>query len=194
MKTNTQILIDSIPQGALRKENYRIAEASIPSLKSNEVLLKTVAIAITAGTRAGLQGSASYAGTPQTGIPMNATGIGRVEASESEEFRINELVVAPTGWQLYSKHATNVVNKIDPLHNPIDYLGPLGINGLTAYFGLLEVAKLISHDIVMISAAGGSVGHIAGQIAKLKGSRVIGICGDTKNLRNWLALLTLTRH
>ncbi len=76
MTTNTQVLIDSLPQGKLEARHYRLHEGDLATLDAGEVLVKTTAFAITAGTRAGLQGSASYAGAPQAGIVMNATGVG----------------------------------------------------------------------------------------------------------------------
>ena len=81
---NNQVLIDSLPEGKLSADNFRLSEAPLPTAGAGEVLVKTTAFAITAGTRAGLQGSASYAGAPQTGIVMNATGVGEVVTSEVE--------------------------------------------------------------------------------------------------------------
>ena len=88
MEMNKQVIIDSLPEGKLVADNYRIIESPIPKPDQGEVLVKTTSFAITAGTRAGLQGSASYAGAPKTGIVMNCTGIGEVVES-SDEFRID---------------------------------------------------------------------------------------------------------
>ena len=74
MSKNTQVLIDSLPEGKLSESNYKLVESPMPEASEGEVLVKTIAFAITAGTRAGLQGSASYAGAPQTGIVMNSLG------------------------------------------------------------------------------------------------------------------------
>jgi NADPH-dependent curcumin reductase CurA len=126
------------------------------------VLIRTTAFAITAGTRAGLQGSASYAGAPTNGVVMNATGVGEVIESRSELLTTGQLVVA---------------------HNPLDYLGPLGVNGLTAYFGLFRVGQPAAGETVMVSAAAGSVGHLVGQMAKLSGARVVGVCGSDEKGR-----------
>ena len=138
---NQQVLIDSLPQGKLSAGNYRLAETEIAAPKAGEVLVKTTAFAITAGTRAGLQGSASYAGAPTTGVVMNSTGVGEVIDSTVEAFSVGDAVVAPTGWQTLSLHEARALTKIDPAHNPVDYLGPMGVNGLTAYFGLLQIGK-----------------------------------------------------
>jgi NADPH-dependent curcumin reductase CurA len=92
MAQNLKILIDSLPSDKLTTDAYRVAETPIPNIGDNEVLVKTTAVAITAGTRAGLQGSASYAGAPKTGIVMNGTGVGEVAASNSAEFSVGEAV------------------------------------------------------------------------------------------------------
>jgi NADPH-dependent curcumin reductase CurA len=178
MTQNTQVLIDSLPQGKLEASHYRMVQTPIPEPGSDEILVKTTAFAITAGTRAGLQGSASYAGAPKAGIVMNATGVGEVVASNSASVAIGSRVLAPTGWQAYSVQRAKDVELIPAEHDPIHYLGPLGVNGLTAYFGLLHVGQPKPEETVMVSAAAGSVGHLVGQIGKIKGCRVVGVCGS----------------
>ena len=175
---NQQVLIDSLPQGKLSAGNYRLAETEIAAPKPGQVLVKTTAFAITAGTRAGLQGSASYAGAPTTGVVMNSTGVGEVIDSTVEAFSVGDAVVAPTGWQTLSLHEARALTKIDPAHNPVDYLGPMGVNGLTAYFGLLQIGKPQAGETVMVSAAAGSVGHLVGQMARINGCRVVGVMGS----------------
>ena len=175
---NQQVLIDSLPQGPLQASNYRLAQSETPVPGPGEVLVKTKAFAITAGTRAGLQGSASYAGAPRAGIVMNGTGVGEVVASEAASISLGCNVMAPTGWQEYSVHKADAVTVIPEAHDPIHYLGPLGVNGLTAYFGLMEVGQPRAGETVMVSAAAGSVGHLVGQIARLQGCEVVGVCGS----------------
>jgi NADPH-dependent curcumin reductase CurA len=178
MMKNRQVLIHSLPQGKLRADNYRIHEADLPEPGPGEVLVRTLAFAITAGTRAGLQGSASYAGAPQAGIVMNGTGVAEVIDSRHDEFSRGDRVLGPTGWQSHAALAASALTKIPGSHDPIHYLGPLGVNGLTAYFGLLEVGQPRSGETVMVSAAAGSVGHLVGQMAKLQGCRVVGVTGS----------------
>jgi NADPH-dependent curcumin reductase CurA len=178
MTTNRQVLIDTLPQGKLSVDNYRLVEAPMPEAGEGQVLVKTMAFAITAGTRAGLQGSASYAGAPQTGVVMNGTGVGEVIESRSDVIAAGDFVLAPTGWQAYSVHDAGRVSTIDPGRDPVQYLGPLGGNGLTAYFGLLRVGRPEPGETVMVSAAAGSVGHLVGQMAKIRETRVVGVCGS----------------
>ena len=183
MTSNPQVLIDSLPKGKLSADNYRLNEGAMPEPADGEVLVKTIAFAITAGTRAGLQGSASYAGAPTTGVVMNSTGVGEVIESRSSDLAVGDRVIGPTGWQAFSSQASTDLTRLDPTHDPVDYLGPLGVNGLTAYFGLLRVGQPVAGETVMVSAAAGSVGHLVGQIAKIKGAKVVGVCGSEEKGR-----------
>ncbi|MEM7097373.1 MAG: NADP-dependent oxidoreductase [Pseudomonadota bacterium] len=175
---NKQVLIDSLPQGKLTAQNYRVETNNVAEPEAGQVLVKTIAFAITAGTRAGLQGSASYAGAPKSGIVMNGTGVGEVVISGDDSVAVGSKVLAPTGWQQYSVHKASDVTLLDDNYDPVHYLGPLGVNGLTAYFGLLEIGQPAAGETVMVSAAAGSVGHLVGQIAKIKGAHVVGVCGS----------------
>jgi NADPH-dependent curcumin reductase CurA len=178
MRENQQVLIDSLPQGKLVADNYRLETAPMPVAGDDEVLVKTMAFSITAGTRAGLQGSASYAGAPRAGRVMNGSGVGEVVESNCVDVPVGSRVKASTGWQQFSVHKGSDASLIPTSHDPILYLGPLGVSGLTAYFGLLDIGQPRAGETVLVSAAAGSVGHIVGQIAKIKGARVVGVCGS----------------
>ena len=175
---NQQVLIERLPSGKLQAEDYRLADAPMPEAGAGQVLLKTLAFAIAAGTRAGLQGSASYAGAPAAGRVMNGSGVGEVVASNAPNIAVGDRVTAATGWQQYAAMDAEHVTVIDPAHDPIHYLGPMGVNGLTAYFGLLDVSNPQAGETVMVSAAAGSVGHMVGQMAKIRGCEVVGVCGS----------------
>ncbi|MET0458325.1 MAG: NADP-dependent oxidoreductase [Ilumatobacteraceae bacterium] len=175
---NRQILIASLPTGPLAVTDYELHSGAVPEPGPGEVLVRTLAITIGAGQRAGLQGSASYAGAPTTGIVMSGTGVARVETSDDPAFEPGDVVVGPTGWQDYSVHAGRDLTKVDDDGDPALHLGVLGTNGLTAYFGLLDVGRPQAGETVVVSAASGSVGHIVGQLARIQGCRTVGIAGS----------------
>lgn len=183
MPENRQVLIASLPSGHLQPGDFEVKTAAIPACGDGEVLCRTLALTIGAGQRAGLQGSASYAGAPVAGVVMGGTGVARVESSNSSEFRAGDVVVAPTGWQDYSVHPARALRRVDPRTDPALHVGVLGTNGLTAYFGLLEVGRPRPGETVVVSAAAGSVGHIVGQIAKRQQRRVVGIAGSDEKCR-----------
>ena len=175
---NRQIIVASLPSGALSASDFELRDAPEPQPGEGEVLCRTLAITMGAGQRAGLQGSASYAGAPATGVVMGGTGVARVEASNDPSFRPGDVVVAPTGWQELSVHGARTLQRVDGDADPALHLGALGTNGLTAYFGLLDVGRPVEGETVVVSAASGSVGHLVGQIARIRGCRTVGVAGS----------------
>jgi NADPH-dependent curcumin reductase CurA len=178
MAGNTQVLIAAVPAGPLALSHFAVQDAPAPDCAAGEVLCRTLAITIGAGQRAGLQGSASYAGAPKAGVVMGGTGVARVEASNAAGFAAGDLVVGPTGWQSLSVQKPAALRKVPDGTDPALHLGVLGTNGLTAYFGLLDLGRPRAGETVVVSAAAGSVGHIVGQIAKRLGCRVVGVAGS----------------
>jgi NADPH-dependent curcumin reductase CurA len=178
MTENRQMLIASLPEGALAESDFELRSSSVPEPGDGEVLVRTLALTIGAGQRAGLQGSASYAGAPTAGRVMGGTGIGRVEASNDAGVGVGDLVRTDTGWQDYVVRRATSVEKVDAAIDPAHHLGVMGTNGLTAYFGLLDVGDPQPGETVVVSAAAGSVGHVVGQVAKVLGCRVVGVAGS----------------
>ncbi len=183
MTANRQVLIASLPSGNMQASDFEVQTAELAPPADGQVLCKTIAITIGAGQRAGLQGSASYAGAPIAGRLMSGTGLATVEESQSPQLRPGDLVVGQTGWQEYSVHDASELRQVDGPADPGLHLGALGTNGLTAYFGLLEVGRPNAGDTVVVSAAAGSVGHMVGQMARLHGCHVVGVAGSEAKCR-----------
>jgi NADPH-dependent curcumin reductase CurA len=191
MTDNRQVIIASLPEGPLAESNFEVRAAERPEPQAGEILCRTLAITIGAGQRAGLQGSASYAGPPVAGRVMTGNGIARVETSADPSVPAGALVSAPTGWQEYSVHPRSALSVLPPGADPARQLGALGTNGLTAYFGVFAVGQPRPGETVLVSAAAGSVGHIAAQLAKIHGCRVIGVAGTDEKCRKLIDELEL---
>ena len=176
--TNRQVVIATLPRDALTATDFELRNAQVPVAGDGDVVCRTIALTIGAGQRAGLQGSASYAGAPVAGRVMGGTGIACVTASNDPAFAIGDLVRGDTGWQDYSVQKARSLQKVDPALDPAHLLGALGTNGLTAYFGLTDIGRPKLGDTVLVSAAAGSVGHLVGQMAKVLGARVVGVVGS----------------
>ena len=175
---NRQIVIQSLPEGPLAVGNFamRTQAAAVPG--GGELLCRTLALTVGAGQRAGLQGSASYAGAPKAGVVMGGSGVARVEASKADAVAVGDLVTCRSGWQDYSVQAAAAVQAVEPGGDPAHHLGVYGTNGLTAYFGLFDLGAPQAGQTVVVSAAAGSVGHLVGQMAKISGCRTVGVTGS----------------
>ena len=182
--TNRQILLVQVPTGKLALEHFALREGAIPSANAGEVVLKVRYLSLDAANRAWMQG-ATYRDAVVAGSVMSGAAVAEVVESKAPAFSPGDLVFADTGWQDY---AVLPAKRLVPLPNiePMTHLlSVYGIAGLTAYFGLLKVATPKEGDTVVVSAAAGSVGSLAGQIAKIKGCRVVGIAGGADKCQ-WL--------
>ena len=187
---NRQILLDRLPQGdKLGPEHFRLAEAPVPSAGDGEVLLRTRYISLDAANRAWMQG-ATYRSALEGGQVMAGGALAEVIQSNVSHLAPGDTVFADTGWQDYAVAPGARLEKLPAASlaegEPVTHLMSVyGVAGLTAYFGLLECGRPKAGETVVVSAAAGSVGSVVGQIAKIKGCRVVGIAGGAEKGR-WL--------
>jgi NADPH-dependent curcumin reductase CurA len=182
--TNRQIHIVELPKAKLGPEHFRLAEGAMPVPGDGELLLKTRLISLDAANRAWMQG-ATYRAAIEAGQVMAGGAVAEVVESKSPAFAKGDLVFADTGWQEYAAVNARTAQKLPRIEPMSHLISVYGIAGLTAYFGLLNVGKPKAGETVVVSAAAGSVGVFVGQIAKLKGCRVVGIAGGAKKC-DWL--------
>jgi hypothetical protein len=180
---NKQILLVSRPAGMPTLDNFKLIEAAVPQPQDGEVLLRTVYLSVDPYMRGRMSDRKSY--VPPFGLNevIVGGGIGEVIESRTSAFQSGDIVTGMLGWELYSTAKAAGLRKVDPKLAPVTTaLGVLGMPGLTAYFGLLDIGQPKSGETVLVSGAAGAVGMTVCQIAKIKGCRVVGIAGsDEKN-------------
>ena len=190
MNTNRQWLLAKRPFGVVTKENFEYAETPIPEPGGDEVLVRNLYLSFDPTQRGWMEDRESYLPPVQLGEPMRAGSIGQVVESNNPEFQKGDLVQTTGGWQDFIVAAPGQgvlgLSKIPDGVPPEMMLSVLGVTGLTAYFGLLDLGEPKSDETVLVSGAAGATGSVAGQIAKLKGCRVVGIAGGIDKCR-WLA-------
>ncbi|HLZ75943.1 NADP-dependent oxidoreductase [Phenylobacterium sp.] len=184
-EVNRQIVLDRLPQGdKLATGHFRLSQAAVPTPGEGEVLLRTRYISLDAANRAWMQG-ATYRSALEGGQVMAGGALAEVVRSNVAHLKPGDTIFADTGWQDFAVLPGKRLEKL-PVMEPVTHLMSVyGIAGLTAYFGLLECGKPKPGETVVVSAAAGSVGSIVGQIAKIKGCRVVGIAGGEEKGR-WL--------
>ena len=171
--TNKQIYLKSSPKDKLLEDNFEFKNSKVKNLDHNQVLVEVVYISIDAANRAWMQGR-TYRSQILPGDVMGGYALGKVIATNNNNFNIGDYVEGDLGWQNYAIRDTKELIKTSIKASENLHMSVLGITGKTAYFGL-GLADLKKGETVLISAAAGAVGNVAGQIAKIKGCKVIGI-------------------
>jgi hypothetical protein len=181
---NRQVKLASRPVGMVRRENFAFETAPIPQPGEGELLVEVLYLSLDPAMRGWMNEGKSYVPPVQLGQVMRAGGVGRVVESRDPAFRPGDHVVGMTGVQEFAVLKAREVTPADPAFAPLPaWLGVLGMPGMTAYFGLLEVGALKDGETVVVSGATGAVGQVVGQIAKVRGCRTIGIAGGPEKRR-----------
>ena len=181
-----EIHLASRPNGLPKDENFSIQEVDLSDPSSNEVLVKNLWMSVDPYMRGRMIDRKSYVPPFQIGQVLEGGAIGIVEKSNSTQLNEGDYVMSNYGWREYFVTNEKNLKVINPEYGPIQaYLGALGMPGLTAYAGLLEVGKLNDGENVLVSAAAGAVGSVVCQIAKAKGCKVYGTSGSDEKCK-WL--------
>ncbi len=176
--TNHQFKLARRPVGMVQRSDFEYVEAPVLQPGDGEVLVKILYISLDPAMRGWMNEGKSYIAPVGIGEVMRAGAVGRVVASNDPGVAVGDHVVGALGVQEYAVAKGKGLTKVDPGLAPLPvYLGTLGMPGMTAYFGLLDVGKPKAGDTVVVSGAAGAVGQVVGQIAKIKGCRVVGIAG-----------------
>jgi NADPH-dependent curcumin reductase len=175
---NTALKLNARPVGLPTKDIFDLVSEELPMLEEGQVLIKTHMLSIDPAMRGWMNEGRSYIRPVRIGETMRALGAGQVVATKSEILALGDWVSGTTGVQQYAILPDTDCVKLDTTKLPVEaYLGTLGMSGLTAYFGLLDTGQPKAGETVLVSGAAGAVGAVAGQIAKIKGCRVVGIAG-----------------
>lgn len=180
MAVNRRIKLAARPEGMPTPENFQLVEEPVPEPRHGEVLVRALWLSLDPYMRGRMSAAKSYAPPVEVGNVMTGGVVGRVEASGHPGFQAGDHVEGfALGWQDYALAAPSEIRKVDPELAPLSTaVGILGMPGMTAYFGLLDVGRPVPGDTVLVSAASGAVGAAVGQIAKLAGCRAVGTVGS----------------
>lgn len=180
---NRQIILVSRPHGEPAPENFKLAEAPIPAIGAQQMLLKTKYLSLDPYMRGRMSDAKSYVPPFVIGEPLGGGTVSDVVASNNPEYAVGDIVLAFGGWQEYSVSDGRGLRKLDPQAAPLTAtLGVLGMPGLTAYGGLLNIGLPKPGETLAVAAAAGPVGSAVGQIGKIKGCRVVGIAGGQEKV------------
>lgn len=182
---NRQVRLKSRPSGIPQAEHFEIVEAPVPEPADGQVIVRNIYLSVEPAMRGWVSAVANYSEPVALGAVMRSLAVGRVEESRHPDFHPGDYVTGMFGWQDYAAMEGNAIQrKVVRTDLPISTsLGVLGLNGMTAYFALLEIGQPNPGETVVVSTAAGAVGSCVGQIAKIKGCRSVGIAGGPDKVR-----------
>ncbi len=178
---NRRVLLASRPAGWVSEANFRIDDVPLPSPADGQVLVRNLWLSLDPYMRGRMNEGKSYAAKQEIGEVMIGGTVGEVVESRNAKFAKGDKVLGMLGWQQYGLSDGKGLNKVDASRVPLSaYLGVLGMPGVTAWVGLLDICQPKAGETVVVSAASGAVGSVVGQIAKIKGCRAVGIAGGAQ--------------
>ena len=187
---NHQIVLASRPQGEASVDNFKLVETPVPTqdqLAPGQVVVRQHFLSLDPYMRGRMNDSKSYAEPHPLNTVMIGGAVGEVMASQHPKFAVGDQVLGMGGWQEYAVIDANVrgsLHKVDTKHIPLSaYLGSVGMPGVTAWYGLVKIINPKAGETVVVSAASGAVGSVVGQLAKLRGCRVVGVAGGADKCR-----------
>ncbi len=184
MPTNRRIVLASRPQAAATTSNFRLEEVALPALLPGQVLIRNHWLSLDPYMRGRMNEGRSYAVAQALDDVMVGGTAGEVVESRNPAFAVGDKVVAYLGWQEYGVTDGTGVFKVDTRHVPLSaYLGPVGMPGVTAWYGLNRIIEPQHGETIVVSAASGAVGSVVGQLAKIGGCHAIGIAGGAEKCR-----------
>jgi NADPH:quinone reductase len=183
---NRQFTLASRPDGLPKESDFRLAETPVPLLENGQILLRTLFLSVDPYMRSRISGIRTYADPVDIGQLMVGGTVGQVVQSRNPKFQVGDIFEGYWGWQEYAISNGERLRKLDPDLAPVSTaLGVLGMPGMTAYFGFLDICKPRPGETVLVSGAAGAVGSLVGQIARIVGCRAVGIAGSDAKVR-WL--------
>ena len=181
---NKEIIFANRPTGVPTLDTFKFVDTEVPQLEDGEVLVRSLYLSVDPYLRGRMREGKSYVAPFQLGDVISNSVIGEVVESRSGTYQPGDLVMGMLGWRLYNRAAAVHLVKVDPRLAPVSTaLGVLGMPGLTAYFGLLDIGQPREGETVVVSGAAGAVGMTVLQLAKIKGCRVVGTAGSDEKVR-----------
>lgn len=181
---NQRIVLASRPQGRPTPENFRLEREALPDLQEGQVQLRTLYLSLDPYMRGRMSDAPSYADPVGIDAVMEGGAVSVVEQSRNPKFQAGELVVGQTGWQTHSlSDGAGLVKVPEGLPSPSMAVGVVGMPGMTAYMGLMDIGQPKAGETLVVAAASGAVGSVVGQVARINGLRVVGIAGGPDKCR-----------